>query len=236
MIYEDEYAESSVDNGDFDIAIPFRLTLAEGGEPEITVFPSLRRAAEEFTERFGSDPSRIFSKEAVNWTRERVRPYLTERLFELCPSCGDHFINYRLGDIDRGLILPETRLITGESGLENLTGYDFDAMAQFGHICYGTVVKDRIVSAACTNYPFDLSDPDEPEVEIGVETHEDWRGRGYAASNCAALASALLGHGVGVLYECESENTPSVKLIERLGGREFARNFCIVGNRVPTIF
>lgn len=231
MIYEDDYAEESVENGDFDIAIPFRLTLREGGEPEITVFPSLKKAAEEFSAKFVT-AKEIFTPEAIDWVRKRVEPFMLERRFALSGEGRDHFVNYRLEAIDEGLILPTTQLITHTGGLENLTGYDFDAMSEYGHICVGTVVDGKIVSAACTNYPCDLDEPDELGFEIGVETAEAWRKKGFAASNCAALASMLLSHGSEVLYECESKNPASVGLIKKLGGVEFAKNFCVVAEKI----
>lgn len=231
MIYEDEYAEESVENGDFDIAIPFRLTLEDGHEPEITVFPSLKRIAEEFCEKFRS-ADEIFTTEAIEWVRERVKPFMLERMFALSDEGRDYFENYRLNSIDESLILPSSQFIGRIGELENLTGYDFDAMSEYGHICVGTVLDGKIVSAACTNYPCDLDEPDELSFEIGVETAEGYRGRGFAASNCAMLASALLSKGRDVLYECESKNEGSVRLIKKLGGQRFAKNFCVVAEKI----
>ena len=231
MIYEDEYAEESVDNGDFDIAIPFRLTLEDGKEPEVTVFPSLKKLAAEFLEKYRT-ADEIFTSEAIEWVRERVEPFMLKRRFALSDEGRDYFENYRLKSVDEGLILPSTQLIDKVGSLENLTGYDFDAMSGYGHICVGTVLDGKIVSAACTNYPCDLDEPDEMGFEIGVETAEGYRGKGYALSNCAALASSLLTHGSDVLYECEADNLASVGLIKKLGGVRFAKNFCVVAEKI----
>lgn len=218
-------------NGDFDIVIPFRVRLCEVGEPEVTVFPSQKKLAEEFLEKFRT-PDEIFSKEAIEWVRKRIAPYLLDYLFTLIDEGRDYFLNFRIGSVDNSLILPETRLITRADELENLTGYDFDSMNEYGHICYGTVIDGKIVSAACTNYPCDITGEDGLVAEMGTETAEEYRGRGYALSNCAALAAALLEHDFEVLYECEAHNDASVGLVKRLGGEEFAKNFCVVGCRI----
>lgn len=231
MIYEDEYAEESVENGDFDIAIPFRLTLEDGKEPEVTVFPAFKKLAAEFLEKYRTADV-IFTPEAIEWVRERVKPYMLERMFALSDGGRDYFENYRLKSVDEGLILPSTQLIDRFWSLENLTGYDFDVMSRYGHICVGTVIDGKIVSAACTNYPCDLDEPDELGFEIGVETAEGYRGKGYALSNCALLASALISRGRDVLYECEAGNLASVRLIKKLGGVRFAKNFCVVAEKI----
>lgn len=230
MIYEDEYGEESVENGDFDIAIPFRLSLKNGGEPEITVFPSLRETAVEFIKNFKT-ADEIFKSETIEWVRRRVAPFCFDRIFVLSDTGTEHFINYRLKSTNSSFIQNSTRRIDDLRGLENLTSYDIEAMIEFGHICFGTVIDGKILSVVCTNYPFDPED-EENEFEIGVETAEAVRGKGYALSNCAAVAKFLKENGRDVLYECEDSNIPSRKLIERLGGEEFARNFCVVAERV----
>ena len=121
MIYEDEYAEESVENGDFDIAIPFRLTLEDGKEPEVTVFPAFKKLAAEFLEKYRT-ADMIFTPEAIEWVRERVKPYMLERMFALSDYGRDYFENYRLKSVDEGLILPSTQLIDRFWSLENLTG------------------------------------------------------------------------------------------------------------------
>ena len=228
MIFEDEQAENSMLNGDFDIAIPFRVRVSEGGDPEVTVFPSQKKLAQEFLRKFRT-PDEIFTSEAIEWVRERIAPYLLDYLFGLIDEGRDYFLNFRITSADDKLILPETRLITRADELENLTGYDFDSMNEYGHICYGTVIDGKIVSAACTNYPCDLTGEDGLVAEIGTETAGEYRGRGYALSNCTALATALLERDFEVLYECEAHNDASVGLVKRLGGVEFAKNFCVVG-------
>lgn len=242
VICEDEGAEELVLGGEFDIAIPFSVSY-DGKELSIRVFPSQRSAADEFVSRFcggkiaeageSLSAETIFSPEALRWAKERFAPFFAENYFIPCDESDDYFLNYRIDSPDRGLILPSTRRMDEPGGLENLTGYDFDALSKYGHIALASVVDGKIVSAACTNYPCTLvdEDSDEREIEIGVETAEDYRHMGYGVSNAAALALALHDHGYSVLYECESRNEASNRLVAKLGGEKYAQNFCVVGRK-----
>jgi hypothetical protein len=231
MIYEDDGAEALVLDEEFDIAIPFAVSVSDG-EPEVRVFPSLKKLAVEFLSLFDSS-DKIFTTEAIKWAKENFTPFLESNGFTLVNESDDYFLNYRIPNADRSLILNNTRVITSVGNLINLTGYDFDTMSQYGHLCFATVEGDKIVSAACTNYSCILanSESDYREIEIGVETAEGYRGKGYAKSNVTALASMLSDHGYSILYECESGNTASIALANSLHGELYARNFCVVGRK-----
>ena len=227
MIYEQKDDEAFVLSGDFDIAIPFSFALySDSAEPQIKVFPSLRPLAEEFAAKFAGA---LFSDEAIAWVKEKFGPYLTEKGFEPGEEADDYFVNYRLEHAG-GPVQPTTRQIGEVGALENLTGYDIDALEQFGHLCFATVVDGKIVSAACTNSPV-FDDTEGDDVEIGVETAPGYEGHGYGRSNVAALSAALKAHSCTALYECASKNIASMKLVQALGGVEYARNYYIVGIR-----
>ena len=227
MIYEQKDDEAFVLNGEFDIAIPFSFALYSGGaEPQIKVFPSLRPLAEEFAEAFGGA---LFSDAAIGWVKENFGRYLTKNGFEIGEESDDYFINYRL-EHTGGPIQDSTKQLGETGALENLTDYDIDALEQFGHLCFASVVDGKIVSAACTNSPV-FDDTEGEDIEIGVETAPGYEGRGYGRSNVAALSAALRARGCTALYECASKNIASMKLVEALGGTEYARNYYIVGIR-----
>ncbi|MCI8386931.1 MAG: GNAT family N-acetyltransferase [Clostridiales bacterium] len=231
MIYQDDGAEKLAVSGEFDIAIPFSITYRDN-EPEVNVFPSGLKIAEEFLRLFDSC-EKTFTNEAISWAREHFEPFLSSNGFSLCEEADDYFLNYRITDPDRSLILNTTRRIYSVGELENLTEYDIDLLVQHGYICCATIIDNKIVSAACTNYSCALvdSNSDIREIEIGVETAEEYRGKGYGLSSVAALACGLTDHGIKVLYECESRNAASIALVKRLGGELFARNFCVVGRK-----
>ena len=226
-IYEQKDDEAFVLSGDFDIAIPFSFALySDSAELQIKVFPSLRPLAEEFAAKFGGEP---FSDAAIAWVKETFGAYLADKGFEIGEEADDYFVNYRLENAG-GAVRSDTRQM-GETGkLENLTGYDIDALEQFGHLCFATVTDGKIVSAACTNSPV-FDDTEGDDIEIGVETAPGYEGRGCGRSNVAALSAALRARGCTALYECASKNIASMKLVQALGGREYARNYYIVGIR-----
>ena len=229
MIYEDEGAEKLALEGEFELAIPFSLYAYNNGDVKINVFPSLRADAEEFLSRFSGD---VMFTEGVDWAHRRFRGFLEQHGYSTDDETG-YFLDYRVEGAHSGLILPGTFRVSGGEKLENLTGYDFETLSGYGHICFALEADGKIVSAACTNYPFILADGDQEEriIEIGVETAPEYRRRGYGISCAAALATELYSRGMDVLYECASGNEGSVALVKRLGGKLFAKNFCVVGRK-----
>ena len=179
MIFVDDGAEKLVLDGEFDIAIPFSVAREADGEPKITVFPSQKAIADEFLRRYGAS-GELFSPEAVAWAKKQFEPYFVKIGFAPADDSDAHFLNFHITDPHSELILPATRELDGSEDYENLTGYDFAALNHFGHICFGCVVDDKIVSAATTNYSFMLAEeePDTRTIEIGVETAEEYRGNG----------------------------------------------------------
>lgn len=227
MICEQHDDEALFLSGEFDIAIPFSFALySQSAEPEIKVYPSLRPLAEEFLGTFGAN---LFSAEAIAWAKEKFGAFLAEKGFEIGEEADDYFVNYRL-ETSGGPVQSTTCQIGETGNLENLTGYDIDALEQFGHLCFATVTDGKIVSAACTNSPVS-DDTEGGDIEIGVETAPGYEGHGCGRSNVAALSAALKARGLTALYECASKNTASMKLVQALGGREYARNYYIVGIR-----
>jgi hypothetical protein len=227
MIYEQHEEETMILEGEFDIAVPFSLAVSgPEAEPKIRVYPSLRPQAEEFVEKFNG---RFFSGEAIAWAVKAFGGFLTEHGFEIGEESEDYFINYRLEKTSDTAVQPFTRRIGRVGKLQNLTGYDIDALEQFECLCFATVIDGKIVSAACTNSP--VTEDMEGGIEIGVETVPEFGGKGYGTSNAAALASELASRGCTALYECASRNTASMKLIAGLGGVEYAKNYYVVGIR-----
>lgn len=55
------------------------------------------------------------------------------------------------------------------------------------------------------------------QLEIGIETRPEYRGRGLAAAACEALIGHCLEHGLEPVWACRGGNTGSIRLAERLG-------------------
>jgi len=69
-----------------------------------------------------------------------------------------------------------------------------------------TMIDKNIVSFA-----------EEHSGEIGVETDINYQNRGYGASNVAALAKYLADMNITATYYCDSYNTASQRLAEKVG-------------------
>ena len=55
------------------------------------------------------------------------------------------------------------------------------------------------------------------QLEIGIETSDNYRGKGYAIATCAALIDYCLEHGYEPVWGCKLENTASYLLAQKLG-------------------
>lgn len=55
------------------------------------------------------------------------------------------------------------------------------------------------------------------QLEIGIETEEAFRGKGYAQHSCSALIDYCLENGFEPVWACRLENTGSYKLAQKLG-------------------
>ncbi len=89
-------------------------------------------------------------------------------------------------------------------------------------IIAAAVVEDQIVSLAHT---FAWSPA---HVDIGVTTHEDWRGQGYATSAAAIVSEEILKRGRTPVWSCGAHNEPSMHIAARLGFRETSRKIYII--------
>ena len=82
---------------------------------------------------------------------------------------------------------------------------------------YGVVERKSVLSAAYTFVPTSyLGDPLDG-IEIGVETIENKRGRGYATAAVRALAADLTGRGFRVLFSYYTDNEPSRRIADAIG-------------------
>lgn len=55
------------------------------------------------------------------------------------------------------------------------------------------------------------------QLEIGIESHEAFRGKGYAFLVCAALIDYCLEQGLEPVWACRKENEGSYRLAQKLG-------------------
>jgi RimJ/RimL family protein N-acetyltransferase len=57
----------------------------------------------------------------------------------------------------------------------------------------------------------------EKKLEIGIETLEEFRGKGYAYHTCCALIGHCIENGLEPVWACKLENNASFRLAQKLG-------------------
>ncbi|MCX5773056.1 MAG: GNAT family N-acetyltransferase [Fusobacteria bacterium] len=75
----------------------------------------------------------------------------------------------------------------------------------------GVFINKKLVTLAFSAMRF------ENEVEIGIETLEEVRGRNYAFYACLNYIQLLLKNGLVPIWSCKGSNVPSKKLAKKLG-------------------
>jgi len=208
-----------------EVAVPFEFTVMVG-RAECRVYPSAQDLTDEFLHTFGTTEETLLSRDAVVWLNERFDRFLAEYGFSLSPDSEDYYIGYILTDSCEA-VMPEVCRLDGSENYTDLTDTDIDGLIECGYIIYAAVVDGKIVAVANTGEPVTEDTP--REVEIGVDTAEKYRRRGYGSACVNALVRELERLGHIALYECASGNAASLKLAERLGGVSKYKKLYIVG-------
>jgi hypothetical protein len=76
---------------------------------------------------------------------------------------------------------------------------------------YCLVLGEKPVSTAYSAYITDK------QLELGIETSEEYRGEGFALYTCSALIDYCLEYHYEPVWSCRFENTGSYRLAQRLG-------------------
>lgn len=130
-----------------------------------------------------------------------------------------HVLDGPVAPFDRN---PDVRLLTQDDAAL-LGGIDALSSTEAGEmIIAAAIVEDEIVSLAHT---FAWSPG---YVDIGVTTHEDWRGQGYATTAAAILAEEILKRDRTPVWSCSARNAPAMRIAARLGFRETSRKVYII--------
>jgi len=215
-----EFVDNTPLTEGFDMLFPVGVTLTAEGIRTVTAFQECRDAAEYLD---GIPAEDLFAPA----TQEALLAMLAERLAtwgyeaETATTTVYHLTDRQ--QIDRRVILPSSEPLMPDHGYENLTDCEPDPLGE-GLLCFGTVADGRILSAASEN-PHAEGDT---VVDVGVETAEGYEGKGYAASNVAALAYYLLDPGVTVTYIAEDDNLPSRRVAEKVGFIPHTRELRVV--------
>ena len=209
--------------GDYPMVVPF-LVSEYGEDLEIEVYSGVKRIAKRFVKKNRKD---IFSDEVLSLLNEELEKYSNAHGYE-----GEErerlrwYYSYSMKNaekLDTSAIFASSIKI-GDERFENLTTLDVIENLEKDIPMFASIVDGNIVSMACVNE----HTKDQRMLEITVETAPEYRKKGYARSNTAALAKYLLESGYSVAYCCSRYNEGSRRIAESLGfdlvGRFYAYN------------
>lgn len=208
----------------FDMVFPVGVTLTADGNRTVTAFPETADVAS-YLDALPAEE--LFAPETGKALLARLADRLTAWGYraEVATSTVYHLTDRQ--QVNRRVILPSTEALMPDHGFHNLTDCEPDPLGE-GLLCFGTVEDGRILSAASEN-PHAENDP---VIDVGVETAAGYEGKGYAASNVAALAYYLLDPGVTVTYIAEDDNIPSRRVAEKVGFTPSTRELRVVAWRM----
>lgn len=113
---------------------------------------------------------------------------------------------------DHEVVRMTKELFLSQAGSVNPKGFWRDA-EQFltDGAGYSILCDGQIASTAFSAFR------NEHQLEIGIETTEAYRGKGFAYAVCSALITYCLAHRLEPVWACRLENEGSYKLAHRLG-------------------
>lgn len=111
-----------------------------------------------------------------------------------------------------------TIIRTDKEMYENINGsvipkYFWRDAEQFYHsgVGFSLIFENKIASTAYSAFIHD------DQLELGIETVEDFRGKGFAINTCSALIDYCLEKNYEPVWACRLENTGSYNLAQKLG-------------------
>lgn len=117
-----------------------------------------------------------------------------------------HMVYYTLAEknnIKYEKIQNNTVMVNNEASYNNITAV-YQTLSENG-IYFGTLVNNDIVSIVGTN-----TNLQNKVIDIGLKTHPDFRRKGFALSNIAAISDCLIKMDKIVLYGCNNMNKNSI--------------------------
>lgn len=101
-------------------------------------------------------------------------------------------------DAMKGSVVPKYFWESADDFLENGVGYSLFIEGKLASTAYSAFIHDS-------------------KLELGIETFEKFRGKGYAAFACSALIDYCLEKKYEPVWSCRLENTSSYKLAQKIG-------------------
>ncbi len=138
--------------------------------------------------KFDSD----FYKKAKDVLLEQNKKFSDSRLIEISGTKEDTFLNMQ------GSVIPRFFWSSTESFNRVGAGFTLYYNSEPASTAFSAFVEDK-------------------KLEIGIETSEKFRGKGFAILVCSALIEFCLEKGLEPVWACRLENTGSYRLAQKLG-------------------
>jgi len=126
------------------------------------------------------------------------------------------------------------------AGFEMRYYYDVNARESLGRQRFGfALMKGDTKASECSAVYYEKEACDSETarvVEIGIETKEEYRRRGFALLTCAAFIEYCLSHDLEPNWGCWDWNRGSQALAKKLGFEEISRRPVLVLERKKKIF
>ena len=163
------------------------------------------------------------------WTCVEVAPTVAPRLGALMSEDTGKRVRYYEGVYHT---LNKPALVFEDSAVRQMTVDDIDLLsasavdgAEFGGlsrlflggVVAGAVVDGQVVGTAHTSAVTDRY------ADIGVDTHEAWRGRGFATAAASIVARRVQEQGRIPVWSCGEDNVASLRVARKLGFEEVSR-------------
>lgn len=214
LIERETYPEDSNN----DTVFPLTLTSCVGGD---SVIHYEKYAWDAALALLKTSPDIRFSNDTALLLKSIVKKKLRDSIYSINSEIVRGYTFPESGEIPE--IYGESRPVSRDDNFENLIDYDIDPLCE-GWRCFATIIDGKICSIACENPHFN-----DGYADIGVFTAPEYRGRGYAAANAAALVKLLTDEGNIVTYSCSADNYAAIKTAEKIGFRHTHNAMYIYG-------
>ena len=223
----DEDGQEFVFENEWDTVIPVSFEMV-GDTLSVTVFPEIEAEMRTHFEKYDKNP---FEKSALEALWATLAPYMQKWGYadDKFRDRWGYILSAAPSATSAVTPLPTTRKLEAKDEDMNQTTFDIEYSIEANLLGFGTEEQGKIVSLAMTHSPLE----EEPTtIEVGVETIPSARRKGYAASNLAALVSALGKLGHTTEYRCQRYNHASRKTALKVGMKEIGKYYYYVGRKI----
>ncbi len=195
-----------------DMIIPISVSLLNN-ELNIDVYEELLPVAKEYLERF---EGRYFSNEALSFLDESIE---VEGYVRYDDALEYYLVFEGSGAKECGL--PVISVEDAEYSVDE-TEFEVDVIKAEGQPASLIICDGRIAAIAAANY---LIEDEDEEVELAVETLEEFRGRGYARAVLCDMAAKVKAMGKIPTYRVSCFNKASVATALSCGFAEVGKEY-----------